>query len=32
MTKDVVQNTDAVDSNADSVVGDGEVSVGNDSL
>ncbi len=32
MTKDVENNSDAVDSNSDSVVGDGTVSVGNDSL
>ncbi len=32
MTKDVEKNSDAVDSNSHSVVGDGEVSVGNDSL
>lgn len=32
MKKDVEQASDAVDSNSDSVVGDGEVSVGNDSL
>ncbi len=32
MTKDVKQNSDAVDSNSDSVVGDGAVSMGNDSL
>lgn len=32
MTKDVEQNGDAVDSSSDSVVGGGEVSVGNDSL
>jgi hypothetical protein len=30
MTKDVEQNSDVVDSNSDSIVGDGEVSVGND--
>ena len=32
MTKVVEQNSDAVDSNSDSVVGDGAISVGNDSL
>ena len=32
MTKDVEQNSDAIDSNSDSVVGDRAVSVGNDSL
>jgi hypothetical protein len=32
MTKDVEQNSDAIDYNSDSVVGDGAVSVGKDSL
>ena len=32
MTKDIEQNSDAIDSISDSVVRDGEISVGNDSL